>query len=103
VIDMHVPPGGGVPHRHDLEGTFILMEGKVEATFHVKKSVVRAGDSLNISSNAPHHFHNASSKQARLLCICSPAGQENFFMDRNTGRHPHDATLSSTRSSRPNS
>lgn len=80
VIDMHIPPGGGpAPHRHDFEETFILLEGEVETTFRGKKSIVRAGDTVNIPSNAPHQFHNASSKPARLLCICSPAGQEELF------------------------
>lgn len=80
VIDMHIPPGGGpAPHRHDFEETFILLEGEVEATFRGKKSLIRAGETVNIPANAPHQFHNASSKSVRLLCICSPAGQEKFF------------------------
>ena len=80
VIDMHIPPGGGpAPHRHDFEETFILLEGEIEATFRGKKSIVRAGDTVNIPSDAPHQFHNASSKPVRLLCICSPAGQDDFF------------------------
>jgi quercetin dioxygenase-like cupin family protein len=82
VIDMHIPPGGGPsPHRHDFEETFIVLDGEVEATFRGKKSIVKAGDTINIPSNAPHQFHNSSSSPARLLCICSPAGQENFFME----------------------
>ena len=80
VIDMHVPPGGGPPpHRHDFEETFILLEGEVELTFRGNKSIARAGDTVNIPSNAPHQFHNASATAVRLLCICSPAGQEEFF------------------------
>jgi quercetin dioxygenase-like cupin family protein len=80
VIDMHIPPGGGPPpHRHDFEETFILLEGAMEATFRGKVSTVRAGETVTIPSNAPHKFHNASSTPVRLLCICSPAGQENFF------------------------
>ncbi len=80
VIDMHIPPDGGpAPHRHDFEETFILLEGEMNATFRGKKSVVRAGDTVNIPANAPHQFHNASSKPVRLLCICSPSGQEDFF------------------------
>jgi quercetin dioxygenase-like cupin family protein len=85
VIDMHIPPGGGPPpHRHDFEETFILLEGEIEATFRGKKSIVRTGDTLNIPANAPHQFHNVSSQATRLLCICSPAGQENFFMEVGT-------------------
>src|SRR6202451_608447 len=82
VIDMYIPPGGGPPpHRHDFEETFILLEGEMEASFRGKKSSVRAGDTLNIPANAPHQFHNASTSPVRMLCICSPAGQEKFFME----------------------
>ncbi|MGA2741178.1 MAG: cupin domain-containing protein [Bryobacteraceae bacterium] len=82
VIDMYIPSGGGPPpHRHDFEETFILLEGEMEVTFRGKKSIVRAGDTLNIPSNAPHQFHNASTRPVRMLCICSPAGQEKFFME----------------------
>jgi quercetin dioxygenase-like cupin family protein len=85
VIDMHIPPGGGPPpHRHDFEETFILLEGEIEATFRGTKSIVRAGDTVNIPANAPHQFQNVSSRPTRLLCICSPAGQENFFIEVGT-------------------
>jgi quercetin dioxygenase-like cupin family protein len=82
VVDMHIPPGGGPGlHRHDFEETFILMEGEMEATFRGEKSTVRAGETLHIPANAPHKFHNGSSKPVRLICICSPAGQEKFFAE----------------------
>ena len=81
VIDMHIPPRGGPgPHRHDFEETFILLEGEIEATFRGEKTIVRAGDTVNVPANAPHQFHNASSKPVRLLCVCSPSGQEDFFL-----------------------
>lgn len=80
LIDMHVPPGGGPPpHRHDFEETFILQEGEVEFTFRGKKSVLRAGETVNVPANAPHQFHNTSAQAVRMLCLCSPAGQEDFF------------------------
>jgi mannose-6-phosphate isomerase-like protein (cupin superfamily) len=80
VIEMHIPPDGGPPpHRHDFEETFIVLEGEMEATFRGKKVIVRPGDTLNIPANAPHQFHNTSMSPAHLLCICSPAGQEDFF------------------------
>ena len=80
LIDMHIPPGGGPPpHRHDFEESFTLMEGEIEATFRGEKTVVRAGETINIPANAPHSFTNASKEIARLLCICAPAGQEEFF------------------------
>jgi quercetin dioxygenase-like cupin family protein len=81
LIDMHVPQGGGPPpHRHDFEELFTILEGEIEATFRGERSTVRAGDTLNIPANAPHSFTNASDRPARLLCMCSPSGQEEFFM-----------------------
>jgi hypothetical protein len=35
---------------------------------------------VNIPANAPHSFKNKADKPARLLCMCTPAGQEEFFM-----------------------
>ena len=81
LIDMLVPPGGGPPpHRHDFEEMFAVLDGEIEITFRGAKSVLRAGETANIPSNAPHQFHNVSEYPARLLCLCSPAGQEEFFM-----------------------
>jgi len=82
LIDMHVPPGGGPPpHRHDFEESFTVLEGEIEATFRGRKSTVRTGEVVNIPANAPHQFKNHSKQPARLLCLCSPAGLEEFFMD----------------------
>jgi mannose-6-phosphate isomerase-like protein (cupin superfamily) len=82
VIDMHVPPGGGPPpHRHSFEETFIVLEGEIEATFRGQKTVIGAGEIATVPSNAPHQFRNTSLQPVRMLCICSPAGQEKFFME----------------------
>jgi quercetin dioxygenase-like cupin family protein len=81
LIDMHVPPGGGPPpHRHDFEEMFTVLEGEIELTFRGATSTARAGQTVNVPANAPHAFRNASDQPARLLCMCSPAGQEEFFM-----------------------
>ena len=82
LIDMHIPPGGGPPpHRHDFEEMFYILEGEVEASFRGKKTMIRAGETINIPANAPHQFQNKSGQAARLLCLCSPAGQEEFFKE----------------------
>ena len=81
LIDMLVPPGGGPPpHRHDFEEMFTVLEGAIEVTFRGKPSIARAGETINIPANAPHSFRNSSQQPARLLCMCSPSGQEKFFM-----------------------
>jgi quercetin dioxygenase-like cupin family protein len=85
LIDMHVPPGGGPPpHRHDFEEMFTVLEGEIEFTFRGEKQVARTGETVNIPANAPHHFHNSSHSSARMLCMCTPAGQEEFFIEVGT-------------------
>jgi quercetin dioxygenase-like cupin family protein len=80
LIDMHVPPGGGPPpHRHDFEEMFTILDGEVELSFRGQSFVAKAGETVNVPANAPHSFRNASSEAVRLLCVCAPAGQEEFF------------------------
>ena len=80
LIDMHIPPGGGPPpHRHDFEEMFTVLDGEVQATFRGQTLTVRAGETINVPANAPHAFTNASATPSRLLCLCAPAGQEEFF------------------------
>jgi quercetin dioxygenase-like cupin family protein len=80
LIDMHVPSGGGPPpHRHDFEEMFTVLDGEVRVTFRGQTITARAGETINVPANAPHSFTNASSAPSRLLCMCAPAGQEEFF------------------------
>jgi len=81
LIDMLIPPGGGPPpHRHDFEEMFTILDGEIELTFRGEANRAGTGSTLNIPANAPHSFKNKSDKPARLLCMCSPAGQEAFFL-----------------------
>jgi quercetin dioxygenase-like cupin family protein len=81
LIDMLVPDGGGPPpHRHDFEEMFTLLEGELDFTFRGKSQTVRAGSTVNIPANAPHAFKNTSGKTAHMLCMCTPSGQEEFFL-----------------------
>jgi len=81
LIDMYVPTGGGPPpHRHDFEEMFTLLEGELEFTFRGEKSTIAAGSTVNIPANAPHSFKNISGQAVRMLCMCTPAGQEEFFI-----------------------
>src|SRR5450432_581774 len=81
LIDMTVPACGGPgPHRHDFEEMFTLLEGEIEFTFRGEKRLVKAGTTVNIPANAPHFFTNISGRTSRVLCMCSPAGQDDFFL-----------------------
>jgi uncharacterized cupin superfamily protein len=62
-----------------FEESFVVLEGEIEAIFRGKKTTVRVGETLHIPANAPHQFTNAATQNARLLCLCAPAGQEEFF------------------------
>jgi quercetin dioxygenase-like cupin family protein len=85
LIDMHVPAGGGPPpHRHDFEEMFSVLEGAIEVTLRGETKTAGAGETVNIPANAPHAFKNASQRPARLLCMCSPPGQEKFFAEVGT-------------------
>ena len=78
---MHVPPGGGPPpHRHDFEEMFTVLDGEVRVTFRGETLVARAGETINVPANAPHAFTNAGDTPSRLLCLCAPAGQDEFFI-----------------------
>jgi quercetin dioxygenase-like cupin family protein len=81
LTDMLVPSGGGPPpHRHDFEEMFTILEGEIEFTFRGEVVSAGAGATVNIPANAPHSFKNKSNKAARLLCMCTPAGQDEFFL-----------------------
>jgi uncharacterized cupin superfamily protein len=78
---MLVPPGGGPPpHRHDFEEMFSVLEGEIELTFRGETLKAGAGATVNIPANAPHSFKNKSDQTAHLLCLCTPPGQEDFFL-----------------------
>ena len=80
LIDMLVPDGSGPPpHRHDFEEMFTLLEGEVEFTFRGQTMNVPQGATVNIPANAPHQFRNISGRTIHMLCMCTPAGQEEFF------------------------
>jgi quercetin dioxygenase-like cupin family protein len=82
LIDMHVPPGGGPPpHRHDFEEMFTVLDGEIDVTFRGETTTAPAGTTVNVPANAPHSFGNHSHGPARLLCMCTPAGQEEFFLE----------------------
>ena len=80
LIEMRIPPGGGPGlHRHDFEESFVLLSGELSFTFRDQTHLAKAGTTVNVPANAPHKFKNTSAAESHLFCICSPAGQEEFF------------------------
>jgi uncharacterized cupin superfamily protein len=60
---------------------FHVLEGTIEVTLRGVTSVATSGDTVNVPANAPHNFTNASSEPARLLCLVTPAGLEEYFAE----------------------
>jgi quercetin dioxygenase-like cupin family protein len=80
LIDMLVAPGGGpAPHRHDFEEMFHILDGEVTFTFRGETRVVTAGHTVNVPARAPHRFQNASGASARMLCMVTPPGLDEYF------------------------
>ena len=67
--------------RHNFEEMFTLLEGEVKFTFRGQTMNVSEGAAVNIPANAPHQFRNDSGKTVHMLCMCTPAGQEEFFAE----------------------
>lgn len=81
LLDMLIPPGGGPPsHRHDFEEMFHVLEGEVVVSFRDGQVLGGTGMTVNIPARAPHHFKNESDQNARLLCMVSPPGLEEYFL-----------------------
>ena len=81
-IEMVVPPEGGPgPHAHpEMAEAFYVLEGEVEVTSEQGSRRVGKGGFVFIPrGGAVHQFKNTSSAEARLLCVVSPAGLEDFF------------------------
>ena len=58
-----------------------MVEGRMVATFPWQDERPMPAKRSNIPANAPHQFHNASGEAVRMICICSPAGQEKIFLE----------------------
>ncbi|MCD9197683.1 cupin domain-containing protein [Aeromicrobium wangtongii] len=81
LIDMRVPDGGGPPpHRHNFEEMFTILDGEITFTFRGQQHTAAAGSTVNIPANAPHFFRNESGAPARMVCMCTPAGQDAYFL-----------------------
>jgi quercetin dioxygenase-like cupin family protein len=82
VIDMHVPPGGGpLPHSHEFEEMFYVLEGEVEVFCHNQRTTARTLSAVNIPGWAPHMFKNLSAQAARMICVVAPAGLDAQFAE----------------------
>ena len=85
-IDMLIPPGGGpMPHAHEFEEMFYVIEGEVEVFRHDARTTATPGSAINIPGWAPHVFKNLSPVvPARLFCVVVKSGLEELFAEIGT-------------------
>jgi quercetin dioxygenase-like cupin family protein len=76
---MSRPAAVPVPIVTISDEMFTILEDEVEFTFRGEKRVLSAGETINIPANAPHFFKNSTERPTRMLCMCTPAGQEEFL------------------------
>jgi quercetin dioxygenase-like cupin family protein len=82
---MFVPVvGRPSPHRHDFEETFVVIEGAIGATFRGKEQVVRTGETILFSSNAPRQIENRSDRRLSLKQVS--IRQIEFLQERGKSR-----------------
>ena len=86
MLEMHVPPGAGVPmHHHVEQEAFVVIEGdaeftRLDATGSAEWFMVRPGETVNVPRWAMHGFRNSGTEPARILLICA-RGIEPFFRE----------------------
>jgi hypothetical protein len=79
-IDMLVRDGGGPPpHRHDFEEMFSLLEGALEFTFKGQDTDGEGADDGQHPGQRAAPVQEFVWRHRHLLCMCTPAGQEEFF------------------------
>lgn len=58
---------------------FHILEGQVEVTFRGQTRTITAGQTGNVPARAPHFFRNVTARQARLLCMITPPGLDEYI------------------------
>ena len=84
LIDMLIPSKGGpVPHSHaTFQEAFYILDGEIKVITKKKVYTSSKGSYVNIPFNGPvHKFTNVTDKTAHILCLTTPAGMENMFLE----------------------
>jgi len=87
ITELNVPPNSGpIPHEHpSFQESFYVLEGQVEMKTKTQTYLAQKGAIVTIPQDGPvHTFKNTGSTMAKLLCIVTPAGLDDFF--REVGR-----------------
>jgi quercetin dioxygenase-like cupin family protein len=86
-------------HRHDFDEGFYVLEGELTFQLGDELATAGAGEFVFAPRGAPHTLANHSTKPARYLLICTPAGFERTLARRaaeQAGEEPPDWALGET-------
>ena len=84
MMDFLIPPGGGPgPHAHaQMTETFYVIDGEIEVRSEAGSYRATKGAVVNIPKGGiVHQFKNTSGSIAHVLCMVSPAGLDEFFLE----------------------
>ncbi|NKC33877.1 cupin domain-containing protein [Falsiroseomonas selenitidurans] len=88
LLHFAIPPGGGpIPHVHHMEDeAFYVLDGTLSLYADGLRTHAGAGSLIFLPRGLPHGFHNLTQAPAAMLCLLSPGGGEQFFVE--AGRPP---------------
>jgi quercetin dioxygenase-like cupin family protein len=78
------PPAGWElpPHRHREEAeTIHIVAGDFEMVLDGRRSLLTAGDTVQVPKGVIHSGANAGTDTGRRVLLFSPAGMERFFLE----------------------
>jgi len=71
---------GPPPHLHNsFKESFLIIEGEMEFMVNGDRTIVKAGESVDIPPKTLHTFANKSDKPCKWVNIHSPKGFRSFF------------------------
>lgn len=94
LVHFAVPPGGGpIPHVHRMEEeAFYVLDGTLSLHADGLRTHAGPGSLILLPRGLPHGFHNLTAAPAAMLCLLSPGGGEQFFVEAGHPPGPAGAT-----------
>jgi quercetin dioxygenase-like cupin family protein len=83
VFEQTTPAGWGPPrHVHANEDEIVyVLDGSYEVSLGDERRTVSAGGCAILPRGIPHGFRNVGRTPARFVCVVTPGGLEEFFLE----------------------
>ncbi|MDX3239719.1 cupin domain-containing protein [Streptomyces sp. ME03-5709C] len=81
VLAVVPPEGGPIAHIHTTgDETFYILDGELEFLNGEEVFTIKTGDFVFVPRGTRHRFKNRTSRDAKMLFLFTPGGQEEFFL-----------------------